>query len=68
MAYCDDFHPDNLTEATEICKEFIEAVKVYKPALLQKPKFHLYYYTYLKTCLNLDLRVLSTLRVQYKSN
>ena len=41
MAYCDDFHPDNLTEATEICKEFVEAVKVYKPALLQKPKFHL---------------------------
>ena len=41
MTYCNAFHPDNLTEAIETCKEFVEAVKLYKPALLQKPKFHL---------------------------
>ena len=39
-AYCDPFSPHHLEEAKSVCKEFIMAVKDYKPELLQRPKFH----------------------------
>ena len=40
-AYCTPFCESQKEEFERQCKEFVAAVSVFKPELLQKPKFHL---------------------------
>lgn len=41
MAYCKDFHPDDIDEVDKVTKEFVESVRAYNGTLLNKVKFHL---------------------------